>query len=151
LPSPLEKLEHKLHIPVQYFIMPLFALANTNITLQKEMLSGLISPLGFGIIAGLFIGKTIGVTLFSFIAVKLSLGSLPAHAGWKHLIGLGMLAGIGFTMSIFISLLSFSEEIYITEAKFAVLCASVISGLAGFVFLKSLNKKRDASRQPLPH
>jgi NhaA family Na+:H+ antiporter len=151
LPSPLEKLEHKLHIPVQYFIMPLFALANTNITLQKEMISGLISPLGFGIIAGLFIGKTIGVTLFSFIAVKLNLGSLPAHAGWKHLIGLGMLAGIGFTMSIFISLLSFSEEIYITEAKFAVLCASVISGLAGFVFLKSLNKKRDASRQPLPH
>ncbi|MEQ7801200.1 Na+/H+ antiporter NhaA [Pedobacter sp. ASV1-7] len=140
--SPLEKLEHLLNGPVNYFIMPIFALANTNITFQKEMISGLVSPLGMGIIAGLFIGKTIGVTLFSWIAVKLKLGSLPSRSGWKHIIGLGMLAGIGFTMSIFISLLSFSDELHVTEAKFAILCASVISGLVGFIFLKSINKKR---------
>lgn len=139
--SPLEKLEHLLNGPVNYFIMPVFALANTNITFQKEMISGLISPLGFGIIIGLFLGKTIGVTLFSWLAVKLKLGSLPSGSGWKHIIGLGMLAGIGFTMSIFISLLSFSNELHITEAKFAVLCASVISGVVGFVFLKSIGKK----------
>lgn len=142
--SPLEKLEHLLNGPVNYFIMPVFALANTNITFQKEMLGGLVSPLGFGIITGLFAGKTIGVTLFSWIAVKLKLGSLPSQSGWKHIIGLGMLAGIGFTMSIFISLLSFSDEMHVTEAKFAILCASVISGLAGFIFLKSSQKKAKA-------
>ncbi|TKC65604.1 Na+/H+ antiporter NhaA [Pedobacter hiemivivus] len=139
--SPLEKLEHLLNGPVNYFIMPIFALANTNITFQKEMIDGLASPLGLGIIIGLFVGKTIGVTLFSWIGVKLKLGSLPTRSGWKHIIGLGMLAGIGFTMSIFISLLSFSDELHITEAKFAVLCASVISGLVGFIFLKSIRKK----------
>lgn len=142
--SPLEKLEHLLNGPVNYFIMPIFALANTNITFQKEMLGGLVSPLGFGIITGLFAGKTIGVTLFSWLAVKLKVGSLPAQSSWKHIIGLGMLAGIGFTMSIFISLLSFSDEIHVTEAKFAVLCASVISGLAGFIFLKSIKKSAKA-------
>ncbi|HMI00935.1 MAG TPA: Na+/H+ antiporter NhaA [Pedobacter sp.] len=140
--SPLEKLEHLLNGPVNYFIMPIFALANTNITFQKEMLGGLISPLGLGIVTGLFAGKTIGVTLFSWLAVKFKLGSLPSGSGWKHIIGLGMLAGIGFTMSIFISLLSFSDEMNITEAKFAVLCASVISGLIGFVFLKSTKKTK---------
>lgn len=140
IPSPLEKLEHQLNWPVNYLIMPIFALANTNITFQKEMISGLISPLGIGIIGGLFAGKIIGVTLFSWMAVKLKLGSLPSGSGWKHIIGLGMLAGIGFTMSIFISLLSFDDEIYITEAKFAVLCASVIAGLSGFIYLKSINK-----------
>lgn len=140
-PSPLEKLEHFLHMPVNYIIMPVFALANTNITFQKEMLHGLISPLGAGIVLGLFAGKTIGVTLFSWLAVKLKLGKLPSGSGWKHLIGLGMLAGIGFTMSIFVSMLSFSDEMQITEAKFAILCASVISGLAGFLFLKSVKAK----------
>ena len=140
--SPLEKLEHLLNGPVNYFIMPIFALANTNITFQKEMVSGLASPLGLGIIIGLFAGKTIGVTLFSWIAVKLKLGSLPSRSGWKHIIGLGMLAGIGFTMSIFISLLSFNDALHVTEAKFAILCASVISGLAGFIFLKSARKKK---------
>lgn len=140
--SPLEKLEHLLNGPVNYFIMPIFALANTNITFQKEMVAGLFSPLGMGIIIGLFVGKTIGVTLFSWVAVKLKLGSLPSRSGWKHIIGLGMLAGIGFTMSIFISLLSFSDELHVTEAKFAILCASVISGLVGFIFLKSIPKKK---------
>ncbi|MDR6785047.1 Na+/H+ antiporter NhaA [Pedobacter africanus] len=142
--SPLEKLEHLLNGPVNYFIMPIFALANTNITFQKEMISGLASPLGLGIIIGLFAGKTLGVTLFSWLAVKLKLGSLPSRSGWKHIIGLGMLAGIGFTMSIFISLLSFSDQLHVTEAKFAILCASVISGLAGFIFLKSIRKKHAA-------
>jgi NhaA family Na+:H+ antiporter len=143
--SPLEKLEHLLNGPVNYFIMPIFALANTNITFQKEMLGGLVSPLGIGIVLGLFVGKTLGVTLFSWLAVKLKLGSLPSGSGWKHIVGLGMLAGIGFTMSIFISLLSFSDEMHITEAKFAVLTASVISGLAGFIYLKSIKRKSKPS------
>lgn len=138
--SPLEKLEHSLTTPVNYLIMPIFALANTNITFQKEMLTGLVSPLGLGIIVGLFAGKTIGVTFFSWLAVKLKWADLPTGAGWKHVLGLGMLAGIGFTMSIFISLLSFSDDLHISEAKFAILTASIMSGVVGFVFLKSVKK-----------
>jgi len=141
--SPLEKLEHALSVPVNYLIMPIFALANTNITFEKEMITGLVSPLGLGIIVGLFVGKTIGVTLFSWLAVKLKFADLPTGAGWKHVLGLGMLAGIGFTMSIFIALLSFSDALHISEAKFAILTASVLSGVVGFVFLKSLKKSED--------
>ncbi|MGO4879158.1 Na+/H+ antiporter NhaA [Pedobacter psychrotolerans] len=136
--SPLEKLEHALTVPVNYLIMPIFALANTNITFRKEMLTGLVSPLGLGIIIGLFVGKTIGVTFFSWLAVKLKWAGLPTGAGWKHILGLGMLAGIGFTMSIFIALLSFSNALQVSEAKFAILTASVLSGVVGFVFLKSV-------------
>jgi len=139
--SPLEKLEHFLTTPVNYLIMPVFALANTNITFQKEMLTGLVSPLGLGIILGLFAGKTIGVTFFSWLAVKLKWADLPTGAGWKHILGLGMLAGIGFTMSIFIALLSFSEVLHVSEAKFAILTASILAGVVGFVFLKSVKAK----------
>jgi NhaA family Na+:H+ antiporter len=138
--SPLEKLEHTLTIPVNYLIMPIFALANTNITFQKEMVNGLASPVGLGIILGLFAGKTIGVSLFSWLAVKTKLANLPSGANWKHVIGVGMLAGIGFTMSIFIALLSFNDADHISEAKFAILCASVFAGIAGFVYLKGIGK-----------
>lgn len=140
--SPLEKLEHFLTVPVNFLIMPIFALANTNITFEKGMMEGLNSPLGFGIIVGLFFGKTIGITLFSWFAVQIKLAKLPSGANWQHVIGVGMLAGIGFTMSIFISLLSFSDPFHITEAKFAILCASVISGLIGFVYLKWIGNRK---------
>lgn len=140
--SPLEKLEHFLIKPVNFLIMPIFALANTNITFQKDMLNGLISPLGLGIIFGLFAGKTIGVTLFSWLAVKAKWAKLPSGANWEHVIGVGMLAGIGFTMSIFITLLSFNNAEYIAIGKFAILCVSVSSGLIGFVYLKGIGKRR---------
>ncbi len=140
--SPLEKLEHFLTKPVALLIMPIFALANTNITFVEGMVEGLISPLGLGIIFGLFMGKTIGITLLSFIAVKMKWAKLPTAANWKHIVGMGMLAGIGFTMSIFISMLSFNDALHIIEAKFSILCASVFSGVVGFFFLKSLSKKK---------
>lgn len=140
--SPLEKLEHFLTKPVALLIMPIFALANTNITFVEGMVEGLISPLGLGIIFGLFVGKTIGISVLSYIAVKMKWAKLPTGANWNHIVGMGMLAGIGFTMSIFISMLSFSDALYIIEAKFSILCASVFSGLVGFIFLKSLSKKR---------
>lgn len=139
--SPLEKLEHALTKPVNFLIMPIFALANTNITFEKGMIEGLTSYLGLGILLGLFIGKTVGVSLFSFLAVKLKLAKLPTSTNWKHVIGVGMLAGIGFTMSIFVSMLSFSNPQYIVTAKFAILCTSVFSGVVGFLFLKSLKHK----------
>ncbi|WP_294299459.1 Na+/H+ antiporter NhaA [uncultured Chryseobacterium sp.] len=142
--SPLEKLEHNLHFPVSFLIMPVFALTNTNITFTEDMVSGLTSTLGLGIICGLVLGKLAGINLFSLIAIKLKLSSLPQNSSWKHMLGVGLLAGIGFTMSIFIALLSFKGEIDIqNEAKFAVIIASLIAAVSGFLVLKT------ASENPL--
>lgn len=139
--SPLEKLEGKLHIPVSFVIMPLFALANTNITFQKEILEDFINPLSLGIIGGLFIGKVLGINLFSWIAIKLKWSELPAFSGWQEMIGVGFLAGIGFTMSIFVSLLAFPNEIKIQNiAKISILIASVLSGIIGYFVLKYKKK-----------
>ncbi|WP_292011205.1 Na+/H+ antiporter NhaA [Chryseobacterium sp.] len=141
--SPLEKLEHQLHIPVSFFIMPLFALTNTNITFNSGMVEGLTSTLGLGIIGGLVIGKLIGINMFSFLAIKLKLSSLPQNSSWVQMLGVGLLAGIGFTMSIFIALLSFKGQIEIQdEAKFAILIASVLAASLGYIVLYSSSKKR---------
>lgn len=140
--SPLEKLEHQLHIPVSFLIMPIFALTNTNITFSSEMVAGVTSTLGLGIICGLVLGKLIGINLFSLIAIKLKLSTLPQNSNWLQMIGVGLLAGIGFTMSIFIALLSFKEEIPIQdEAKFAILIASFIAAIAGFTILSISSKE----------
>jgi NhaA family Na+:H+ antiporter len=140
--SPLENLEHMIVKPVNFLIMPIFALANTNIRFESEMINGLTSPLGLGIIFGLVVGKPVGVTLFSWIAVKSGIAALPSRASWKHVFGLGLLAGIGFTMSIFIALLSFNDPIFNIGAKFSILVASILAGVSGFLFLYALNKKR---------
>lgn len=136
--SPLEKLEHMLVNPVNFLIMPVFALANTNIRFEREMLEGLYSPLGLGIMLGLLIGKPLGITLFAWVSVKLGLSTLPSGASWKHISGLGLLAGIGFTMSIFIALLSFKDPEYQVAAKFSILIASVMAGIGGYLYLNSL-------------
>jgi Na+:H+ antiporter, NhaA family len=139
--SPLEKLERVLNNPVNFIIMPLFALANTNIPFESGMLSGLTTMLGLGIIAGLVIGKPLGITFLSWIAVKTGISKMPSRASWSHILGLGMLGGIGFTMSIFIAVLSFSGEIGIlSKAKFSILVASIISGLLGYVWLSIVSK-----------
>jgi len=144
--SPLEKLEQKLHLPVNFIIMPIFALANTNITFKNGMVDGLFSNFGYGIILGLFLGKVIGINLFSYISIKLKISSLPDQSSWSQMIGVGLLAGIGFTMSIFIALLSFKgfPEIQ-DEAKFAVLIASLLSGLIGYTMLNLSFKSRKRS------
>lgn len=140
--SPLEKLEHALSIPVSFLIMPIFALANTNITFNNTMIEGLTNTLGLGIVCGLVLGKLIGINLFSFLAIKFKLSSLPQNSSWMQMIGVGCLAGIGFTMSIFIALLSFKTEIQIQdEAKFAILVASFLSAFLGYMILKISSKK----------
>lgn len=139
--SPLEKLEQRLHIPVSFLIMPLFALANTNITFQKEILDDFINPLSIGIIGGLFVGKVLGINIFSFLAIRLKWAELPAFSAWKEMLGVGFLAGIGFTMSIFVALLAFPNETEMQNiSKISILIASVLSGIVGFIILKS-NKK----------
>lgn len=140
--SPLEKLEHILVKPVNFFIVPLFALINTNITYVDGMFEGLTTPLGLGIMLGLLIGKPVGIALTCFIATKLKIASLPQNATWAHIIGVGLLGGIGFTMSIFVSLLSFEDVAYINEAKFVILITSTLAGIIGYQLLKRISKKK---------
>lgn len=141
--SPLETLEHALHAPVQFVIMPIFALANTNITLKEGMVDGLFTNFGYGIVLGLILGKLIGITLFSFIAIKTKISGLPDRSNWGHMMGAGLLAGIGFTMSIFIAGLSYTDTATQDAAKFAILFASVLAGVLGYLLLKVVSKKRN--------
>ncbi|MNL38558.1 Na(+)/H(+) antiporter NhaA [compost metagenome] len=134
--SPLEKLEHTLIKPVNFLIIPIFAFTNTNITLHSELIESLISPLGLGISMGLIFGKPIGIVITSLLCSKLGIGQLPANSNLIHIIGLGLLAGIGFTMSIFISMLSFKNQVSIQEAKLSVLIASLVAGILGYLILK---------------
>ena len=132
------KLQHFLHKPVAFFILPLFAIANTGIAISSDWHEGFNHPNTIGIILGLVVGKPLGIWLFSFLAVSLGICTLPRDLKWSNLLGAGMLGGIGFTMSIFITLLAFKnngEEI-ITYSKIAILIASFISGTIGFLWLK---------------
>ena len=133
--SPLEKLECMLTRPVNFIILPLFALANTAIHFEPEMLQELRSDLSMGIIIGLVFGKPVGICLTAWFAISIGVGSLPRKANWPQLIGVAMLGGIGFTMSTFIALLSFHDPLMQVEAKFAVLVASAIAAVCGVTIL----------------
>ncbi|RYY53391.1 MAG: Na+/H+ antiporter NhaA [Chitinophagaceae bacterium] len=138
------KLQHWLHKPVAFIILPVFALANTGIILETGWAQGLSSPMGLGIIGGLVVGKPLGILIFSAIAVLTGLSQLPSGVNWKHVAGAGMLAGIGFTMSIFISLLAFTDSQLVISAKIAILCASLLAAVAGLVWLALTSGKRTA-------
>ena len=133
--SPSSKLQHFLHKPVAFIVMPLFALANTGIALTGNWIEGLATSNSLGIFAGLFVGKPLGIALFSLLAVKLGLAQLPEDMSWKHIIGAGFLGGIGFTMSIFITLLAFGNPEIIQSSKLSVLLSSVLAGTVGFLIL----------------
>lgn len=136
--SPLQKLEHSLQYFSIFIIMPIFAFANTGIELSGgNFFSAESATLPLGVILGLAIGKPIGITLLSFIAVKLKVAELPTGINFTHIIGVGLLAGIGFTMSIFITELAFTTEEFTNTAKLSVLVGSVIAGAAGFFMLKA--------------
>jgi NhaA family Na+:H+ antiporter len=140
--SPSYILQSILHNPVAYIILPLFALANTAILIEPGWYNGLLEANSVGIITGLVFGKPLGVVLFSFIAVSLGICALPKDLKWKHVIGIGFLAGIGFTMSIFITLLAFTEPGFITNSKIAILIASLIAGIIGLFWLKKTLPKK---------
>jgi len=134
--SPSFKLQHFLHKPVAFFILPLFAIANTGIALGINWTNGLGETNSLGIIVGLVIGKPLGIWLFSFIGVGLGLCALPTDLKWKNILGAGLLGGIGFTMSIFITLLAFNNAEIVNNSKIAILIASFVAGIIGFIFLK---------------
>jgi len=140
--SPSYILQHALHKPVAFIIVPIFALANTAIIFEPNWMDGLASTESYGIIGGLVLGKPIGVLLFSYVAVALGIASLPKGLKWKHIIGAGMLAGIGFTMSIFIAILAFDNPAYVATAKISIIAASLIAAVAGLSFLKMVLKRK---------
>jgi NhaA family Na+:H+ antiporter len=138
--SPSIQLQKFLHYPVAFVILPIFALANTAIEFQSDLLNSLKSTYATGIAFGLLVGKPIGIMLFSYLSVRLKIGVLPEGSNWKTILGAGFLGGIGFTMSIFISLLAFSDQKVINNSKIMILIASLIAGIIGFSYLKRVLK-----------
>ena len=135
--SPSGKLQHWLHKPVAFFILPVFALANTGILLSAGWPHSLLEKNSLGILAGLVIGKPVGILFCCWLAIRLKVCRLPEGMSWRHLAGLGMLAGIGFTMSIFITNLAFVDTTHIQYSKIAILASSLLAGLLGYFFLAS--------------
>lgn len=129
-------LQHFLHRPVAFIILPLFALANTAIAIDGNIVETLTQNYSLGIAFGLIVGKPLGIFLISFVVVSLGICKLPFDLDWKSIIGAGFLGGIGFTMSIFITLLAFENETVINNAKFMILTASLLAGMLGYFYLK---------------
>ena len=135
--SPAGQLQENLHPWVNFGVLPLFAFANAGVSLAGVTLAKLLSPIPLGIALGLFIGKPVGVFSFTFAAIKLGLGTRPEGASWMQLFGAAILAGVGFTMSLFIGMLAFPEPAHAAAIRIGVLAGSLISAVAGFVLLRS--------------
>ena len=129
-------LQHFLHKPVAFLILPIFALANTAIVVSGDIIKTLTENYSIGIALGLIVGKPLGIFALTFLAVSLGLCKLPVELNWKHIFGVGLLGGIGFTMSIFITLLAFDNQTIINNAKLVILLSSLIAGVFGFLILK---------------
>ena len=149
-PSPATTLEHGLQTWVAFLIIPLFAFANAGIVLQGIVLEKLFSPLSLGIAAGLLIGKPLGITLFSWLTIRLGYARLPAGVHFSQIVAVSVLCGIGFTMSIFITLLAFSggDAELITYAKLGILLASGLAALLGYLALRVVLPTLDKVMQP---
>lgn len=138
----LHRLENALSPLVNFIILPLFAFANAGVTITHEALGYFLSPVTLGVALGLLLGKIIGIFLFSKLVVYFNISSLPKDVTFKHVFGIGILASIGFTMSIFITELAFDSDIYKTQAKIGILSASIIAGLCGYFYLKHIGKQK---------
>ena len=134
--TPLQRLEHTLHPWIAFGIVPLFALSNAGVTISSHFSTHLFDSISIGIILGLVIGKQVGITLAAWLAVRLGWGALPEGVTWPQMYAVGWLAGIGFTMSLFISRLAFGDNEVLDTAKIGVLTASIISGLVGYVLVR---------------
>jgi NhaA family Na+:H+ antiporter len=139
--TPLQKIEYALHPWVAFLIMPLFALANAGMTIDSHFFSSLANPVSIGVASGLLMGKFVGVLLFTWLMVRLKVSELPGLATWRHIAGVAMLAGVGFTMSLFITGLAFNSEALIDQSKYGILISSVIAGTCGMLILKRAGRK----------
>jgi NhaA family Na+:H+ antiporter len=142
LEPPLHELEHALHPWVVFAIMSLFALANAGVPLGGGIAEALTSPVALGIVVELVLGKQLSITLFAWLAVKSSISELPRGISWRHVYGAGWLAGIGFTMSLFISDLAFDDDQLVGVAKLGILVASLIAGVVGWLILRGASSPR---------
>lgn len=142
LEPPLQEMEHALHPWVVFLIMPILALVNAGVPLGEGFADALSSPVALGIVAGLVLGKQIGVTLLAWVAVRTGVSDLPEGVTWRHVYGAGWLAGIGFTMSLFISDLAFASGSQLDTAKLGILAASLIAGLVGWAILRGAGVPR---------
>jgi Na+:H+ antiporter, NhaA family len=139
------RLEHTLIPWNRYFIMPVFALANAGVALGGDAARSIVTPVGLGVICGLVAGKPVGIILFSWLATRSRLAAMLDGIGWRQIAGVGTLAGIGFTMSLFVAHLAFGETPALETAKTGVLAASVISGFAGTLVLLKTRPSRGAA------
>ncbi len=136
---PSQRLEHALHPFVSFFVLPLFAFANAGLSFNAESFEFIHSPVTLGILFGLIFGKFIGIVFFTKLMVWLKVSSLPRKIKWSHIYGVGLLAAIGFTMSLFITELAFDNEIYMIQAKIGIFSASLLAGILGYFYLKKIN------------
>lgn len=142
--SPLQRMEHEMHRWVIFGVMPIFALANAGIPLGwTELQASLTQPVTIGVIFGLFVGKPLGIFLFSWLAVKSNLADLPKESTWPALFGIGILGGIGFTMSIFIANLAFYRPELIAQAKVGIFGASLLAGILGYLVLTKVGRDKE--------
>ena len=140
--APILRLEHALHNFSAFVVMPLFAFANAGVKIDLSLQD---AEVGFGIIAGLLLGKPLGITIFALLAVKTGIAGLPQDVNWRSLVGYACLAGIGFTMSLFIAMLAFDDTALVDAAKRGILAGSLLAGIAGAVLLKTGRSSRDAN------
>ena len=141
---PITRLDHRLHIPVYFFILPLFAFSNASVVLTgMDLLSIVTNPVTIGVFCGLLFGKPLGIFLATWLTVKLKLSDLPQGVNWGHIGGVSVLGGVGFTMAIFVTNLAFVDPNMIAMAKAAILAASLIAGIAGFFILRAVTDEED--------
>jgi NhaA family Na+:H+ antiporter len=142
--TPLQQLEYALHPWVTVVVMPVFALANAGVTLHGEVVTMLLNPVALGVCLGLLVGKPVGILLSAWLAIRGGLASMPEGVSWPHLGAVGVLAGIGFTMSLFIAGLAFPQGPLLMAAKEGILIASTVAGLTGWLLLKRIHAKQHA-------
>ena len=135
--TPLQRLESQLHPWVSFIVMPLFALANAGVVLHGDRIGEMFSnTITLGVLVGLSVGKFLGVVGFCWAATKFGIAALPAGINWRQIAGVGCLAGVGFTMSLFITTLAFEDAAFVDNAKLGIFAASIISGVAGYIVLR---------------
>ncbi|TDE18024.1 Na+/H+ antiporter NhaA [Dyadobacter psychrotolerans] len=136
--TPLQKIEYALHPWVAFVIMPLFALANSGMHIGSDFFSSLINPVSIGVTVGLLAGKLVGVFSFTWLMVRFKFANLPDRATWNHILGVAMLAGVGFTMSLFVTGLAFNNPQFVDQSKYGILVASIIAGTSGIFYLRNI-------------
>jgi NhaA family Na+:H+ antiporter len=139
--APMQRMEHALHPWVAFAIVPLFALSNAGVAITGDVGTVLGDPVVLGVLAGLVIGKQIGITAAAYLVVRAGLASLPQNVGWRHIYGAAWLGGIGFTMSLFVAELAFADPASLASAKIAILAASVVAGIGGLSILAAVDKR----------